>query len=88
VEAIELVADDSAGPEGVTVTVEAGGTELALHGDADELLYPTWDELRSDLAGLATRSEAAEADVTAFAAALDAEQVETRSLLARLEPSL
>ena len=88
VDAIELVADDSAGPEGVTVTVEAGGTELSRHGDADELLYPTWAELRSDLAGLATRSEAAEAEVTVFATALDSEHVETRSLLARLEPSL
>lgn len=85
VEAIELVPDDSAGPEGVTVTVEAGGTELVQQGDAEDLLYPGWAELTWDLAGLATRSEAAEADVTAFAKALEAEQVGTRSLLERLE---
>jgi hypothetical protein len=64
---IELVSDDELDDTEALVQVEIDGNVSAWHGRGDTLLFPSWDDVVTDLAGLARRAEAPTERVRALA---------------------
>jgi 2-methylcitrate dehydratase PrpD len=65
---VDVAADPELAENESRVEVDAGGRTVTRTARAADLLYPSWDDLAADSAGLAVRSEA-DADVVAEALA-------------------
>lgn len=65
-ERVRLEPDAALGDTEGRLAVWAGGRTLQLTGSGHNILYPTWETMRTDTDGLAARSEASAADVRAL----------------------
>jgi 2-methylcitrate dehydratase PrpD len=67
---VDVAADPALAENESRVEVDAGGRTLVRTAKAADLLYPSWDGLAADVAGLAVRSEAGRPAVDAALAEL------------------
>lgn len=82
---IDVAADPDLPENTSRVEVDAGGRTYAHTAKAADLLYPSWDELAADAAGLAVRSEAAPDVVPAALTELSRERPRANVLRALVE---
>jgi 2-methylcitrate dehydratase PrpD len=67
---IDVAPDPDLAENEARIEIDLGGERLTRSARAADLLYPAWDDLVADIAGLARRSEADDAVVAAAAAEL------------------